>query len=71
MTGYRFALICPTCEGTLRHVNGTATGSESSAVAHCDACRYDWAVTVYVTPLETPEQRSARARKARGRLVSA
>lgn len=71
MTGYRFAVVCPQCGGGLAHLNGSALGSESVAVARCEPCAREWVVRVYLAPLETPEQRSARERqeRRRGRLA--
>ena len=65
--GYSFALSCPTCAGDLAHVNGVATGTESTAVACCHARRREWAVRAYLVPLASVEQRQARERQARRR----
>ena len=64
MSGYRFSLACPTCLGPVAHVNGSALGSESVAVARCAPCEREWVVRVYLAPHETPERRRARERQA-------
>lgn len=71
MSGYRFSVACPSCAGHVDHLNGSALGSESVAVARCEPCAREWMVRVYLCPLDTPEQRSARERKAarKGRLA--
>lgn len=68
-TGYRFSVVCPACGGCVQHVNGTALGGESVAVARCVPCEREWMLRVYLAPLETPEQRSARERQARRRMA--
>ena len=67
MSGYHFSLACPSCLGPVAHVNGSALGSESVAVARCEPCAREWVVRVYLAPLETPEQRRARERQERRR----
>lgn len=68
MTAYTFTLTCPTCAGSMRHVNGTAHGALSVAIAQCDACEREWEVCVRLRPLPDPRRErpaaTARARRA-------
>jgi hypothetical protein len=65
VTGYLFAATCGYCGGRLAHVNGSATGSQTLAVAKCGHCAREWCVTVTLRPLVA--EASRRRAELRGR----
>ena len=66
MTGYQFAVTCPTCAGTLHHqADGATYTHRTAAIAACTNCGSVYRVDVVLSALSGPALRPSPPDHAR------